>query len=139
MDYNEALCFRKKDGENPIDGVFINLSKDDINGLKQEEVDGVLEILRNNPRLKLYFYDSDSKDHIVRFCDNEKGKEILSKGVEHIKKKNFFDDLSRLTQRKYEEGVKDEKVPDKKSVDFGSAAKELLKTNVFADKISKNH
>lgn len=137
MSYNEALCYRKKGGENPIDGVFINLENGFIQDLQQQEVDGVLDILSKNSHLKLYFYDSDSEDHIIRFCENAQGIEILRQGVAHIKNKVFFNSLSCLTKRKYGGGVKDAPRPAKKTVDFGSAAKELLNTKSFANKISK--
>ena len=134
MRYNEALCYRKKGGENPIDGVFINLTNGDIDGLKREEVDGVFEILRNNPRLKLYFYDSDSQDHIIRFCENAQGMEILQKGVDHIKTKSFFQTLKLLTERKYEEtkvsGALAASV--KKTPDLGQKAREFLREKQFS-------
>ena len=84
---NEALCLQKKDGENPIVGIFLNIrlglsggiiesSYPDISRYKDRQ--NLLNILEKNPQLKLYVYDVRQKEHIVRVVENEKARELIS-------------------------------------------------------------
>ncbi len=84
---NEALCLQKKDGENPIVGIFLNIrlglsggiiksSYPDISRYKDQQ--NLFNILEKNSQLKLYVYDVRQKEHIVRVVENEKARELIS-------------------------------------------------------------
>ena len=70
MRLNEALVFQKGD-VNPITGLFLTKTPD------RAMANGLKEILHDNPTLKLYLYDIDAKENIVRWLDNGEAQKYL--------------------------------------------------------------
>ena len=93
MEYNEALALQKGD-KNPIQGIVLDVLSPNIT---QDMVIDAISILENNPNLRLYIYKSDSLEHIVKYCDNTKAKEILRKGFLAVVAGRYWNELSPLT------------------------------------------
>lgn len=74
MYLNEAIVFQKF-GFNPIDGLVIRAMPSPYYR------DELLNILIKYPKLKLYLYDINSKEHIVRWVDNATGQNHLRQSV----------------------------------------------------------
>jgi len=89
LNISEAILFQK-DLTNPIDGIFLNLSdahiKDDFGAAKDydyrslnaKEMNEVLAILKENPGLRFYIYDSSLENNILRVLENQQGVEFLT-------------------------------------------------------------
>lgn len=92
MEYNEALVWQKGN-VNPIDGLVIDITTPVLDS----DVNDVLSILKRNPHLKLYLYNRKLQSHIVRFCANAHGINILNKGAEYLNSKKELEGLTPLS------------------------------------------
>jgi len=92
MTHNELMVFQKGD-ENPVEGLFIDVSNGNLN---DDQVRIVLDALKKNPHLKLYVYDRNQKDHIVRVCSSNDGGALLEKGIDYVNSRTYVPGLNTL-------------------------------------------
>ena len=93
MEYNEALCWQKGN-RNPIEGIVIDVTE----SVNDKDVQDALDVIREHPQLKLYFYDRKQQENIVRFCNNQDAREILLQGAAHVNNKLYITTLNPLTK-----------------------------------------
>jgi len=73
--YNEAVAYRNSDA-NPIDGLLFVVDRADKVDDKTKEHFATL--LKENPKLKLYFYNKNSDTHIMRVMRNKDAQQFLT-------------------------------------------------------------
>ncbi|MBM5782029.1 MAG: hypothetical protein FJ368_01235 [Pelagibacterales bacterium] len=77
---NEVLCIQKSDCTNPIDGIFLDVTSNPYATIpsfarffhlsREENRQSLKKLFESNQNLKLYIYDRNLEDHIVRVVDN---------------------------------------------------------------------
>lgn len=89
---NEALCVQKNDADNPVLGIFLDISFDSAEldeivpaTRHNEDRQELIAILQKKPHLKLYIYDRRQEEHIVRVIENEMAQDLLVKSEEFSK------------------------------------------------------
>lgn len=78
-DLHEVCCWKKTDENNPVMGLFIRIKQ-----VTAKNVNEILYILQEqgNEHLKLYLYNEEAKEDIVKFCDNQTAIQRLTPLVE---------------------------------------------------------
>jgi predicted metal-dependent hydrolase len=89
---NEAVVW-KIGNENPIKGLIIHIEQ-----VTLQNVQEVLSILQENPRLKLYLYDEKAAEHIIKFRPNKEAIKLLTE-LKKITELNLLKEHLKIVQK----------------------------------------
>jgi|GEM_PF-1234265 len=118
--FNEAITYQKG-SKNPIDGLLFVVDRADKVDDKTKAHFATL--LKENPKLKLYFYNKDSDTHIMRVMNNKDAKAFiktsntLKEGYHSAKPfKGFGVKPNPVRQNSFDIGKLDQYITDRKAI-----------------------